>query len=188
MRDMVQAISNEAIERGTGKPWEHWREYLDDIGASEMSHKEIARQLHGRGGVDGWWSQMLTVAYEQHIGRRVPGQGCDGEFSVSVTKTISGDIDGALSWWLEAVDGMEAFSEIPVSIGPDVRQTEKWRYWRAGMADGSRVTVHIHQKTAGKAGLAIMHEKLESTEQLEHWRAWWKQFLVEAGQQATVFG
>jgi hypothetical protein len=179
---MAQAISPAAIEKGTGKTWDEWITFFDAMDAASLPHKDIARKTLEDGGATGWWSQMLTVAYEQHIGRRVSGQDCEGEFSVSVSKTLNGDLDGALQWWLDAVDGVEAFSDVPVSSGPEISRTEKWRYWRAGLADGSRVTVHIYQKTPGKASLGIMHEKLESTDQIEHWRTWWKGFLREAGQ------
>ena len=45
-----------------------------------------------RGKVDnaGWWAQTAAVAYEQQIGRRVPGQLGDGTFQVSVSKTVPG--------------------------------------------------------------------------------------------------
>jgi hypothetical protein len=181
-RAIAQAISPEAIEKGTGKSWDEWIAFFDAMDAASLSHKDIARKTHEDGGATGWWSQMLTVAYEQHIGRRVPGQDCEGVFSVSVSKTLNGDLDGALHWWLDAVEGIDAFSEVPVSSDPDISETEKWRYWRAGLADGSRVTVHIYEKSPGKSSLGIQHEKLESTEQVEHWRSWWKQFLRSAVQ------
>ena len=177
---MVQAISHEAIENATGKSWTEWLAFYEQMGAAALSHKEIARRTFEDGGATGWWSQTLTVAYEQHIGRRVPGQDCEGEFSVSVSRTMTGDMDIALQWWLDAVDGGEEFSGIAITSGPDVNKTEKWRYWRAGLADGSRVNVNIYEKAPDKSGLGIQHEKLESTDHIEHWRAFWKQFLAMA--------
>ena len=35
-----------------------------------MSHKEIAEYLNEKRGVPGWWSQMVTVTYEQERGLR----------------------------------------------------------------------------------------------------------------------
>jgi len=177
---MVQAISHEAIANATGKSWDEWLAFYEQMGAESVSHKEIAKRTVEEGGVSGWWAQTLTVAYEQHIGRRVPGQDCDGEYSVSVSKTLAGDMDAALQWWLNAVEGLEAFSSIAITSGPAVNKTDNWRYWRADLADGSRVNVNIYEKAARKSSLGIQHEKLESADQIEHWRAYWKQFIAGA--------
>lgn len=177
---MTETNRTRAIEKATGKSWNDWLAYFEAKNAASLSHKDIARRLFEDGGVTGWWAQSLTVSYEQHIGRRVPGQDCEGEFSVSVSKTLTGDMDAALQWWLDAVDGLEEFSSIAITSGPDVNKTEKWRYWRAGLADGTRVKVNIYEKAPGKSNLSIQHEKLESADQIEHWRAFWKHFLAVA--------
>ncbi len=171
----------EALENGTGKSWAEIEEYLAGIGADKLPHTEIVRHLNDDGIVTGWWAQSVTVAYEQQIGRRVPGQDCNGEFSVSVSKTLNGSMDEALQMWQEHVAGAEAFSAIDISRGPDINSTQKWRYWRCGLADGSRVNVNIHQKTGAKTGFSIQHERLESVEQVEHWRAFWKGCIKELG-------
>ncbi len=173
---MSQPISTLAIEKGTGRPWEEWLAYLESINAPQLSHKEIAKKVYDKG-APGWWAQTVTVAYEQHIGRRVPGQDCDGEFSVSVGKTLDGTFDQALETWVKLVGGRNEFSEITISRAPEITTTDKWRYWRCGLADGSRVNVNIYQKVPGKAALSVQHEKLESSEQVEHWRPYWKELL-----------
>ena len=175
---MAQTISKQAIEKGTGKSWDDWLGFFESINAAKLTHKEIAQKAYDRGDVPGWWAQMVTVAYEQHIGRRVPGQDCDGQFAASISKTINGTMDDALKQWQDLVKGKKDFSDVTISDGPKVSQTDKWRYWRAGLADGSRLNVNIYQKSPGKAGLGIDHEKLESDQQAEHWRAYWKQLLT----------
>ncbi len=174
---MTQLISDSAIVNATGRDFDYWKAFLEKRGALSKSHKEIALLLREEGGVPPWWTQQLTVMFEQHIGRRVPGQDCDGEFSVSASKTITGSMDDALRWWVDRVGDQSEFSDIPISRGPDISRTDKWRYWRVGLADGSRVNVNIYEKSADKASLGIQHEKLESTDQVEHWRAFWKNFL-----------
>lgn len=177
---MTSTMSESAIERGTRKSWADWMSYFEGIGADGLSHKEIAAKVGDDFDVGGWWAQTVTVAYEQHIGRRVPGQDCEGEFSVSVSKTLHESMDDALNCWLGAVNGHEEFSEIPLADEPDISKTDKWRYWRARLDDGSRPSVHIYEKEPGKSSLTILHEKLESPDQIEHWRAYWKQFLKDA--------
>lgn len=173
---MSNAISLEAIERATNKSWGEWLQFFEEIHASRLSHQEIAQKAGDLGGAPNWWRQMVTVAYEQHIGRRIPGQDCDGQFNVSVTKTVSGTMDDALAAWKKRTEGLSDFSDVSISRGPSVTSTEKWRYWRCGLADGSRVNVNISLKSPGKTTVSIQHEQLESTEQVEHWRSYWKGF------------
>ena len=174
---MVKPSNIAAIANGTARGWEEWLAFLDSIGAEGMSHKEIARHVQETGDASGWWAQNITVAYEQHIGRRVPGQDSDGNFSVSVTKTVPGGMDAAFDRWLALVDGRSEFAGIAIARPPETSRSDKWRYWRCGLGDGSRVIVSVNQKAPGKAGLAIAVEKLESEAQIEHWRAFWKEFL-----------
>lgn len=178
---MVRTMNIQALENGTGKAWAEIERYLAGIGADQLSHKEIAQRLNDDGVATAWWAQSVTVAYEQQIGRRQPGQDCNGEYSVSVSKTVAGTMDEALAMWLELVGGADSFSGIDISDGPDVNSTQKWRYWRCRLTDGSRVNVNIYEKATGKSALGIQHERLESTVQVEHWRAFWKDYISPLG-------
>jgi hypothetical protein len=82
-------IGDDAVKRRTGRGWEEWFELLDQAGAKELEHPEIARWLDVRHGAGAWWSQMITVAYEQARGRRVRHERAGGDFAVSATRTIA---------------------------------------------------------------------------------------------------
>ena len=167
-----------ALETGTGQSWEYWLEFLESINARELPHDEIAVRINTHG-ANSWWSQGITVAYEQHIGRRIPGQTCDGDFQVTVSKTIGGNMDDALEIWLKRVEGMTEFNGVKVTREPTISQTEKWRYWRCGLEDKSNVSVNIQTKTGGeKSSLAINHDKIQEVGDLEKWRAFWKAFIA----------
>lgn len=72
-------MSDKAVKTKTGKDWRQWFSILDKAGARKMSHKEIAEYLYRRRGVpDCWWSQMVTVTYEQSRGLREKHQRADG--------------------------------------------------------------------------------------------------------------
>lgn len=174
---MQTTLSAEAVVTGTGQPWSYWLNWLNEINAGALAHKDIVSALLAAHKISHWWAQMLTVQYEQAIGRRVPGQDCSGRFSVSVSKTLAGSLDDALAFWQQLVANVDEFSGVAISGNPTVSQTEKWRYWRCNLADGSRVNVNISQKASDKTSLSIQHEKLESTEQVEHWRSYWKAYL-----------
>lgn len=174
---MTKPMNIEAIEKATGKSWEQWLEFFDDIGAKDLPHAKIAQKVY-EAGTPGWWSQNVTVAYEQHIGRRAPGQRSDGKYEVSVTKTLDGTLDDAMDWWLDKVGDGAEFSDISFADEPAASTTDKWRHWRVNLADGSKVIVSTMQKAPGKAQLAVTSQKLGSSEGVEHWRAFWKQFLA----------
>lgn len=178
---MTKPINTEGIEKATGKRWEEWVKILDDIGAKDLTHKEIARKLYdmldGKLENHGWWAQGITVAYEQQIGRRVPGQREDGTFEVSVNKTLNGSMDDVFAAWLELTEQQADFNGIKPVSEPSTSETEKWRNWRVNLADGTKVVVGINQKTPEKAGLGLAHQKVASSEDAEVWRSYWQEFL-----------
>lgn len=173
---MTKPINIESIEKATGKPWSEWLAFFDDINAKELTHHKIATKVH-EAGTPGWWAQNITVAFEQHIGRRVPGQRSDGKYEVSVTKTFDGTLDDAFGWWLDKVSSTKEFSGISLANQSATSKTDKWRHWRVNLSDGSKVIVSTNQKFPGKAQLAVTSQNLASSLDVEHWRAYWKQFL-----------
>jgi len=90
----------EAIERATGRSWDAWLAYMGSIGADQLSHHAIASALIEEldGTVDnvGWWAQATAVAYEHHVGRRVPGQRPDGTYQTNVSRATSLDMHGLM--------------------------------------------------------------------------------------------
>lgn len=59
-------------------------------------------------------------------------------------------------------------------------KSEKWRYWRCDMEDGSKISVNIQAKlSGGKCLLAINHDKLNNAADVKKWRAYWKSFPVQ---------
>ncbi|MGQ0445087.1 MAG: hypothetical protein ACT4O2_08180 [Beijerinckiaceae bacterium] len=167
-----------SVKTGTGKAWRDWLAFLEKIDAHSLPHKEIARRVREECNISGWWAQSIAVAYEQHIGRRAPGQQCDGSFQVSVSRTFPGSMDSLLARWQMKLQGRRQLSGVAIARGPDVTSTDKWRYWRCGLADGSRVSAGIGARQGGKAVLGIGHENLDSPEAIERWRAFWKEELA----------
>ncbi|HET8526227.1 MAG TPA: hypothetical protein VFM81_06260 [Actinomycetota bacterium] len=167
-------VSDASVRRGTGKRWDEWFRILDAWGATEHTHTEIARHVNAELGVDGWWSQNVTVGYERARGMRAAHQRPDG-FSVGVTKTFA---VGA-----ERLHGMFA----------QARQRNRWlekgtltlrtatapKSARFDFRDGaSRVVVGITAKGPSKSTAAIQHERLPSAEGVTEMRAFWKERLA----------
>lgn len=183
MGGMVAPSNTAGIARATGRPWDEWVSLLESAGARDLNHTAIARLTlqHMPATVEQpeWWAQGTAIAYEQHAGLRVPGQSCDGDFQLSTSRTVAGDRDHALAVWLELVDGREEFGGVPVEAPAATSSTEKWRYWRVPLADGTRVAVNISDKPGGKASVGVNHTKLDSAEAIDFWRPIWKALLAQ---------
>lgn len=180
---MTEPKNIKAIETGSGILWKDWLTFLDKY--NDLGHADLAKiayeniQSEGRSKSPEWWAQAVTIAYERHIGKRQTGQQHNGKFSVTVSKTVSGTMDETLVSWLTRVNGMRTLRNIEIKEEPRVSQTEKWRYWRCSLADGSKISVNIQQKPTGSQSiLAVNHDNLAKPEDVNIWREFWKTYLA----------
>lgn len=180
---MDTAARAAAVAKVSGRPWDEWVAELDERGARDLPHAEIAKlafdlmpeSVKSRG----WWAQGAAIAYGQQKGLRVAGQSSTGDFQVAASRTIAADKDGALAAWRELAEGPTEHDGVPVDGEATTSSTEKWRYWRIALADGSRVSVNVSDKGAGKVAVAVNHTKLEFADDVERWRAYWKGLLKQ---------
>lgn len=96
---------------------------------------------------------------------------------------MGGDMDAALAEWMSYVGDRIDFHDIAIDGVPRISQTDKWRYWRCNLADGSKLSVNIQTKPAGeKSTLSINHDKLSDADGVELWRSYWKSFVAAKGE------
>lgn len=181
-------MNDTPVMKSTGKELHEWFAILDEHEARELPHKDIARLLSAEYDVPGWWSQNVTVEYEKYIGRRETGQRQSGEYEGTATRTLPGTMDEVLDAWMTRLPdapGAPAFDGVAFAGEPSVSKTEKWRYWRVALADGSRVTVTISDKPGGSArdggpasSLAVTSSKLPARADGARWKAFWRAYLA----------
>lgn len=180
---MVKPKNTSAIVAATGRSWQDWVQLFDESGARQLNHTSIAvlaRELMPAAVEQKeWWAQSTAVAFEQHVGLRVPGQTGTGDFQFSTTRTISGDKDEVLNAWMRLVDARIDFGGVPMEGEASISRTDRWRYWRISLADGTRVVGHISDKPGGKSSLGLQHSKLDSIEAINYWRPVWKDLLAQ---------
>src|SRR5688572_25871335 len=82
-------VGDDAVREATGQGRDEWFALLDGAEAIGWKHRDIASWLVREHQVDPWWSQSITVAYEQARGIRRPGQRQDGTYEASVTRTVA---------------------------------------------------------------------------------------------------
>jgi uncharacterized protein YndB with AHSA1/START domain len=165
--------SEEALVRRTGNGWEHWFDLLDEWGATERSHKEMATWLREEQEVAGWWAQAITTSYERVRGMRAVGERPDG-FVAGASKTVAVPVDRLFDAWVD--------SELRRTWLPDAELRERTatrpRNARYDWGDGAtRVVVGFEPKGGSKATVSMSHERLDDAEEADRMKAYWRERL-----------
>ena len=183
--DPFRPRTAEAITAATGIAWHAWVDWLDAHDGRTLPHAGIAQLAHDRirsstpGGIQNaaWWAQSVTVAYEQQIGRRVPGQRQDGTFYVSVNRTAPVASQQAMETWLAYVAGVEDPGGCRLAGPARTSTTPKRLYWRASCIDGTTLQLAVEPSATGSR-LAITREGLPTPEARERARQVGKDMLA----------
>jgi hypothetical protein len=173
--DFEPPVSDASVSRATGRGWREWLAVLDDWGATQRSHTEIARWLMDEQNVASWWAQSVAVGYERARGMRDLHQQAGG-YSIGASRTVAVSADELLAAFTDP--GLRA------SWLPDAQLAE--RSIRPGksarfdwLADGSRLVVGFERKGKTKAQVALIHEKLSDPAAAERMKVYWRERLNE---------
>lgn len=171
----TKAFATDKYKESTGRDWADWLAFAEREKLAGLPHHEIAERF-GEAGVSGWWAQNLTVAFEQHIGRRLPGQVGD-EFRTQVNRTVAGEREGVLETWTRAFAETTSFGGVALKGPPTTSVTPKRSYWRINLADGTKVQVAFEPKPGGKTMINATVDKLKSAEDIDAAKATWRGLL-----------
>jgi hypothetical protein len=168
--------TDEALMKATGHGWEHWLGIVDAFGGADRQHREIARYLVEEHGVDGWWSQSITVGFERARGLRAkherPGQG----FYVSSTATINVPLERLAKAVLDAA-GRRTWLPAGLIRGRTVRPGKSGTYdWTE---PPSRLTLGVEPKGPTKSQVWLEHGRLPDAATAAKLRTFWKARLRE---------
>jgi uncharacterized protein YndB with AHSA1/START domain len=164
-------IGSDAVKAKTGKGWAEWFTVLDAAGAAAWPHKQIATYLHEHDCGD-WWSQMVTVGYEQARGLRVKHQTADG-FSASGSKTVTVPLATLFDAWS---DTRKRAKWLPDVI--EVRSATENKSMRITGTDGeSSVVIQFYAKGTDKSQVTIEQRKLADAKAVEQVKAYWSEAL-----------
>jgi hypothetical protein len=165
------------VERATNRTWDQWLRLMDGIGAEDLDHEAIALKVHEEleGTIEqlGWWTQAVTVAYEQYIGRRIPGQRADGTFQISVSRSTSLDMRELMDGWEKFAAGDEGVQGIVGDGDLKVSGTDRRITWRTKARDGSSVVVTSEPKKNGTASIVATQVGLATLELNDEARERW---------------
>jgi hypothetical protein len=179
-------VSDEVIRERTRRGWEEWFDLLDEWGASDRPHREIARHVAAELDIEplGWNAQAVAVSYERARGLREVGERDDG-FAITASKTVAVPVERLY----------DAFAEESLRVRwlPDgelrTRTATKPKSARFDWGDGeTRVNVTFLAKGEGKSTVAVEHARLADAEEAERMKALWRERLnalksgLEAGE------
>ncbi|MDA1188624.1 MAG: hypothetical protein O2854_02925 [Chloroflexi bacterium] len=166
-------VGDAAVQAKTGKTWQEWFVVLDTQKASDWPHPQIASYLNETQGVSGWWSQMVTVGYEQARGLRQKHETSTG-YQVSVSKTLQVPLAQAYELWADekARAGLIPGQSITVrtaNVNKNLRAL-----WSGG---SSTIEVQFYDKGISKCQVVIQHNKLPDADKAAEMKAYWKAAL-----------
>ncbi len=176
----VHGVSDDAAKAKTGKKWEEWFQMLDKAGARMMDHREIAHYVSSNCGLTPWWSQLLTVGYEQDRGIRDEHQR-GARYEVDRSKTMAAPRavvwaafhnQATLARWMPG----QAFSIVKTT--PD-------RILHLDWPDQTHVVV-MFSGNAGKTKVVISHERLRDPADVERLQKFWSAALARLKEVVTA--
>jgi hypothetical protein len=170
------ATSDEKIRQRTGRGWEEWFDLLDDWGATERPHREIARWVADQLGIGPlvWDAQAITSSYERARGLRAVGETEQG-FAISASKTVSVPVERLFD---AVVD-----ESLRVRWLPDGELSERTatrpKSARFDWGDGtSRVIAAFDSKGEERSTVVLQHVRLADGEEAERMKAYWRERVV----------
>jgi hypothetical protein len=165
--------SDRRIRQRTGRSWEEWFDLLDDWGAAERTHREIARWVADQLGIGPlvWDAQAITSSYERARGLREVGETEQG-FAVSATRTVAVPVERLFD---AVVEESQRRSWLPDGELSE-RTATRPRSARFDWGDGtSRVIVAFDAKGEQKSTMALQHVRLADGDEAERMKAYWRE-------------
>ncbi len=168
-------IADDKVEAATGRVWRDWFDRLDEWGAIDREHRDIAAWLGADHDVAGWWAQIVTVEYEKARGLRPIGGDRDGTLNVNASKTVAVPVERLY----EAVTDPELREQWAPGAPLRERTAKPNRTARYDWGDGStRVIVGFEAKGEAKSTVALSHERLPDADSADSIRSYWRERLA----------
>ena len=182
-----KGMSDEAFRKRTGHGLDHWFAVLDTFGGVEKGHTATARYLNEEHGVDGWYAQGITVAYERARGVRVANQRTDGAYEVSVSKVLTGSTSDVVKWlsdpklrrrWTGGVDAkladalassLDGAAAKGIVVRADGLGRHRYKWGK------TTVQLYLTPKPGGKVTFVATQMKLADAGAVETSRAQWRE-------------
>ncbi|CAN5810461.1 hypothetical protein BH18ACT17_BH18ACT17_06500 [soil metagenome] len=165
------ATSDEEIERRTGRGWEEWFDLLDEWGAADRTHREIARWVAEQQDIEplAWNAQAVAGSYERARGLRAVGEHADG-FRVSASKTVAVPVERLYDAFVDAAKRKRWLPDGELRT----RTATKPKTAHFDWGGRSRVHVTFAAKDESKSTATLSHERLDDAAERDRMKAYWR--------------
>lgn len=165
-------VPDESVLASTGRGWDDWCAHIESLPVAAEGHGPVAKHLATAAGLDGWWSQAVTIGWERITGRRVPGQQTDGTFAANKSKTMVGAADDLRSMLVDD----EARDDLFPGEATELRSKPTTKVLRIAMAEGAAL-VSVEAKDDDRMRVAIQHTGLPDLTARDAWAGYWGDWL-----------
>jgi hypothetical protein len=174
------ATSDASIRERTGRGWEEWFDLLDEWGAADLTHRDIARRVAQElGGIDplAWNAQAITASYERTRGLRVAGQRADG-FAITVQRTLPVPVERLFDAFHDP-ERRARWLDHELNERTATRPKRARFDWGGGE---SRVHATFDDKGA-KSRVTLEHARLADGDEAARMKAYWRERLAALSDQ-----
>ncbi|MCI0329410.1 MAG: hypothetical protein L0196_00445 [candidate division Zixibacteria bacterium] len=166
-------VGDEAVRAKTGKGWKEWFTILDKTGARKMAHKDIAQYLYDTHKIGGWWSQMVTVGYEQAHGKREKHERVGGTYDISVSRILEVPVSKVFKAWQDGKACAKWLGE-----KPEIRSATVNKYMHLTWADKkTKLDLNFYSKGPAKSQVVVQHSKLPDAKAAAKMKIYWSKNL-----------
>ncbi|MCW8810250.1 MAG: SRPBCC domain-containing protein [Ignavibacteriaceae bacterium] len=166
---MAKKISDEAVKKSTDKTWKEWFSILNKAGAKKMEHKQVAKLLHTRYGLSGWWSQMVTVQYEQEVKGRKKHQTTSG-YQISKSVTLFSPITKIFNSINSPLKRIVWLNDPAITITKSTKNKAIRGKW---IDKKTNIEFQFYLKDKGKTQVVIQQSKIKSAEEAKRMKTYW---------------
>jgi len=173
-RDPAKAagVSDAAVRAATGKGWDEWFAILDAFDVGNNSHKAAAIHLSEVHACPDWWSQMVTVGYEQERGLRKKHETPQG-YQMGVSRTFPVPVVDLYGAWSDEQIRARWLPE-PIAI----RKATLDKSMRITWPDRISLSVNFWVKADTKSQVQVIHEKLPDEAAVATLKPYWREALT----------
>lgn len=166
-------MSDEAVSAKTGKGWKEWFSLLDKAGAQKMAHRQIAELLSSKHGVPPWWSQMVTVTYEQAKGLREKHERPEG-YQISVSRTLATPLATLYKSFANENIRMSWLEEEGLAVRKATANKSMRVTWND---DKTGLEINFYSKGTKKSQVVVQHNKLANAKAAAKMKTYWAKAL-----------
>lgn len=175
-RTSSAGVSDAAVHSRTGRTWRQWCTVLDQHGAQQLPHKEIAKLLHEKYGLTAWWAQSVTVGYEQARGLREKYQRCGGDFQASKSRTYDVPVTRLFDALTKPAHRRHWLDDPGCTITTSTRPKSVRIAWVDGR---TRVDVNLYARGNGRGAIQLQHEKLADAAEVAAKKKYWERQFTQ---------